>query len=90
MPTKRVSGYRDGVPLELIWWSHAHAESAIDAIFAGDLSTTADALANGVALRTSGLLTQWQERLRHYPDELAKARIEDAALTWAGSRLKVS
>src|SRR6059036_1625825 len=43
MPTKRVSGYRDGVPLELIWWSHAHAESAIDAIFAGDLSTTADA-----------------------------------------------
>jgi predicted nucleotidyltransferase len=55
-PTKRVSGYRDGVPIELIWWSRAHAESAIDAIFAGDRSTTADAIANGVALRTSGLL----------------------------------
>jgi len=83
-PTKTVSGYRDGVPIELIWWSHAHAETAVDAIFADDLSATADALANGVALRTSGLLAQWQERLRHYPDELAAARIEDAALTWGG------
>jgi predicted nucleotidyltransferase len=84
VPTKRVSGYRDGVPVELIWWSRAHAESAIDAVFAGDLSGTADAIANGVALRTSGLLAQWQERLRHYPDALAAARIEDAALTWGG------
>jgi hypothetical protein len=84
VPTKRVSGYRDGVPLELIWWSRANAERAIDDIFAGDTSATADAIANGVALRTSGLLEQWQERLRHYPDELAAARIEDAALTWGG------
>jgi hypothetical protein len=84
VPTKRVSGYREGVPVELIWWSRAYAESAIDGIFAGDLSTTADAIANGVALRTSGLLAQWHERLRHYPDELARARIEDAALTWGG------
>jgi hypothetical protein len=84
MPTKRVSGYRDGVPIELIWWSRAHAATAVDAVFAGDPSTTADALANAVALRTSGLLAQWQERLRHYPDELARARIEDAALTWGG------
>src|SRR5436190_11223923 len=84
VPTKRVSGYRDGVPLELIWWSRAHAETAIDAIFTGDPSATADAIANGIALRTSGLLAEWQERLRHYPDELAAARIEDAALTWGG------
>jgi hypothetical protein len=83
-PTKRVSGYREGVPLELIWWSHAHAEAAVDAIFTGDSSTSADALANGLALRTSGLLARWQERLRHYPDELAAARIEDAALPWGG------
>ena len=48
------------------------------------LSRTADALANGLALRTSGLLAAWQERLRDYPDELARARIEDAALTWGG------
>jgi predicted nucleotidyltransferase len=83
-PAKRVSGYRDGVPLELIWWSRRHAGTAVDAIFAGDPSTTADALANGTALRTSGLLAQWQDRLSHYPDELARAQIEDAALTWGG------
>jgi hypothetical protein len=82
--TKRVSGYRDSVPVELIWWSGAHAASSIDAVFEGAVSATADAVANGVALRSSGLLAHWQERLRHYPDELATARIEDAALTWGG------
>jgi hypothetical protein len=84
VPTRRVSGYRAGVPIELIWWSQAHAESAIDGIFAGDHSTTADALANGIAVRTSGLLARWQARLRDYPDALAHAQIEDAALTWGG------
>jgi predicted nucleotidyltransferase len=84
VPTKRVSGIRDGVSLELVWWSRAHAEAAVNAIFEGDSSTTADALANGVALRTSGLLERWQQRLDHYPDELAQARIEDASLTWGG------
>ena len=82
--TKRVSGYCEGAPIELIWWSRAHAESAIDAVFTGDLSGTADAIAHGVALRTSGLLAGWQHRLRNYPDELADARIEDAALKWGG------
>jgi hypothetical protein len=82
--TKRVSGTRDGVPIELIWWSRGHAEEAVDAIFAGDLSATADALAHGVPLRTEGLLAAWQERLRVYPDELALARIDDAALPWGG------
>jgi hypothetical protein len=84
VPAKRVSGYRDGVPVELIWWSRAHAETAVDAVFAGDPSATADALANGVALRSAGLLARWQERLRHYPEQLARAEIEDAALTWGG------
>lgn len=81
---KRVSGYRDGAPIELIWWSRAHAAAAIDAVFSDAPSATADAMAHGVALRTSGLLAQWHERLRIYPDELALARIEDAALTWGG------
>src|SRR2546423_11720989 len=84
VPTKRVSGYRDGVPIELVWWSRAYAEEMVDAIFAGNPGGTAEALANGLALRTSGLLAQWQERLGCYPDELAAAQIEDAALTWGG------
>jgi hypothetical protein len=84
LATKRVFGYRDGVPVELIWWSRAHAESAIDEIFAGDASSRADAIVNGLPLRASGLLARWQERLHDYPDELASARIEEAALTWGG------
>ena len=83
-PTKRVSGYLDGVPLELIWWSRDFAESSIDSIFSGEMSSSADAIAHGVALRTSGSLARWQERLSDYPEELARARIEDAALTWGG------
>src|SRR5918911_868699 len=49
-----------------------------------ELAESAEALANGVALRTVGLLEDWQERLRVYPDDLVAARVEDAALTWGG------
>ena len=83
-PTQRVSGFREGVPLELIWWSREFAESSIDAILLGGTSSAADAIANGIALRTSGSLSRWQARLSDYPDELAAARIEEAALTWGG------
>jgi hypothetical protein len=83
-PAKRVSGYREGQPLELIWWPRAFAEERIDEIFAGTVTSTADAIANGVSLRTSGLLEAWQERLGAYPDELAAAQIEEAALPWGG------
>src|SRR6266487_5994587 len=83
-PTRRVSGFLEGVPLELVWWSREQAESSIDSFFGGDMSSAADAIAHGVALRTSGSLSRWQARLSDYPDELATARIEDAALTWGG------
>jgi predicted nucleotidyltransferase len=83
-PTKRVSGMREGVPLELIWWSRDFAESSIDSIFHGEMASSAEAIAHGVALRTSGALARWQARLGEYPEELAKARIEEAALTWGG------
>jgi hypothetical protein len=77
--TSRVSGYFERAPFELIWWSRAYADATI-----GPESAAADAIANGVPLRTCGLLERWQERLRTYPEELAAARIEDAALTWGG------
>jgi len=83
-PARRVSGFVDGVPLELIWWSREYAESRVDALFRDDASSTADALAHGLALRTTGSLARWQLRLRDYPPELAAARIEEAALTWGG------
>jgi hypothetical protein len=80
-----VSGFCEGVPLELLWWSREYAESSIDSFFSrSDVSSAADAIAHGVALRTSGSLARWQARLSDYPDELAGARIENAALTWGG------
>jgi predicted nucleotidyltransferase len=82
--TSRVFGYSDRVPIELIWWSRDHAEASVAALLAGEHSSSADALANGIALRSVGLLEAWQERLRVYPEDLAAARIEDAALMWGG------
>jgi len=81
---KRVSGYLEGQPFELIFWPGAFAEEEFEALLGGKLSSSADALANGVPLRTTGLLADWQARLRDYPDELAAARIEEAALPWGG------
>ncbi len=83
-PMLRVSGVREGVPIELVWWSREHAESSIESILLGGPSSSAEAIASGIALRTSGLLARWQEQLGDYPEEVAMARIEDAALTWGG------
>jgi hypothetical protein len=80
----RVFGYLDGVPVETVWWPRDFAEAAVEGILNGDSSASAEALANGVALRTSGLLEDWQRRLRTYPEDVAATRIEDAALTWGG------
>jgi hypothetical protein len=83
-PACRVSGYRDGVPIELIWWPRDYAEESVNGLVAGEASSSADALANGVALRTVGLLASWQALLSDYPEELAARLIEEAALTWGG------
>jgi hypothetical protein len=83
-PARRVSGTRDGVPIELIWWPRDHAHAQIEAAHAGGSPSTADALAHGVPLRTTGLLAAWQARLADYPAEVAAARIEEAAQRWGG------
>jgi hypothetical protein len=83
-PARRVSGCLERVSLELIWWPRDYAEAQIDALLAGATPSTADALAHGVSLRTSGRLAAWQERLRAYPPGLAAAQIEEAALPWGG------
>lgn len=77
-PAVCVSGSREGVPIEEIWWSRAYADEQIDKY------VSAEAIANGVPLRTAGLLERWHAHLREYPEELAAARIEEAALTWGG------
>jgi predicted nucleotidyltransferase len=77
-PTRRVFGYFDGQPVETIWWSRELAEEGFAT------AGSAEALAGGVALRTSGLLADWQQRLADYPAELAVERIEKAAERWGG------
>ena len=77
-PTRRVFGYLEGAPVETIWWSRELAEE----LYASGGS--AEALANGVALRTSGLLAHWQEQLADYPDTLVAERVEKAAERWGG------
>ncbi|MGZ4289565.1 MAG: nucleotidyltransferase domain-containing protein [Gaiellaceae bacterium] len=77
-PTRRVFGYLDGEPVETIWWSRELAEE----LFASGGS--AEAIAHGAALRTSGLLASWQERLADYPDALIAERVEKAAERWSG------
>jgi len=72
------------VTIELVWWSRDHAEAAVAGLLAGDVSSAGDAIVNGVALRTRGLLAAWQERLRAYPADLAANLVEDAALAWGG------
>ncbi len=86
LPAKRVSGYLDGQPFELIFWPRSFAEDEFESLLGGKLSSSAEAIANGVSLRKSGLLAEWQECLSDYPEELAAARIEEAALPWGGSR----
>ena len=77
-PTRRVFGYLEGQPVETIWWSRELAEE----LFANGGS--AEALSNGVALRTGGLLAGWQERLADFPDRLVAERVEKAAERWGG------
>lgn len=83
-PTRRVFGYHGGTPIELIWWARAFAEQAVDALLAGDVTGSADAIVHAVPLRTNGALEAWQSKLTPMPDAVALAVIEDAALTWGG------
>jgi hypothetical protein len=80
----RVFGYYEGVPVETTWWPREFADATVAALVSGEPSAAAEALAGGIALRTRGLLDAWQQRLGVYPEALAAARIEAAALTWGG------
>jgi len=73
---RRVFGYIERVPIELIWWPRAYAEDAVDG--------AGDAIVHAVPLRTQGALADWQARLSPMPAEAAAAAIEEAALTWGG------
>jgi predicted nucleotidyltransferase len=76
--TRRVHGYLDGQSVETIWW---YPELAEERFATGG---SAEAIANGVALRGAEWLASAQERLADYPDELVAERCEAAAERWGG------
>ena len=80
-------GTFDGEFVELIWWPRAYVEERIDdilsaAVFDHARVRTAEALVNGIAVRTSGGFEEWQRRLATYPEELVTRIVDDAAETW--------
>jgi hypothetical protein len=79
-PTRRVSGYLEGVPVETIWWHRTLAEE----LLATPTQANADAIVHALPLRTNGLLAEWQQRLATMPEDVAAARIEEAARWWGG------
>ena len=76
--TRRVHGYLDGQSIETIWWFPALAEERFAT------GNSAEAIANGVALRGGAWLASAQERLADYPDSLVAERCEHAAERWGG------
>jgi hypothetical protein len=76
--TRRVHGYLDGQSIETIWWFPELAEERFAT------GGSAEAIANGVALRGGAWLASAQERLADYPDALVAERCEAAAERWGG------
>ncbi len=77
-PARRVHGYLDGQSIETIWWSSALAEERFAT------GGSAEAFANGLALRGGAWLASAQERLADFPDALVAERCEAAAERWGG------
>ena len=73
-----MHGYLDGQSIETIWWFTALAEERFAT------TPSAEAIANGVALRGGAWLASAQERLADFPDELVAERCEAAAERWGG------
>jgi predicted nucleotidyltransferase len=76
--TRRVHGYLNGQSIETIWWYPALAEERFAT------TPSAEAIANGVALRGGAWLASAQERLVAYPDERVSELCERAAERWGG------
>lgn len=81
-----IGGTVQGEPYELTAWTRARTDARITGILAAEIVDqrvrAAEAIVHGLALRTSGGIADWQERLRTYPDALADAIVLDAIGDW--------
>jgi predicted nucleotidyltransferase len=86
-------GTRDGVKVELVWWTPAFVEERVRAIAAGEIVDharlrTAEAIVNGIRLRGERH-AEWTARLTRYPDGLAARIVDDVNddwVDWVGSQ----
>jgi predicted nucleotidyltransferase len=83
----RIVASADGESLELIAWTRARTEERLNGILAAEVVDhirirTAEAIANGVALRTAGRIADWQRWLADYPESLVEAIVLDAVGGW--------
>lgn len=81
-----TGGYAGGEYVEVLWWPRAFLEERLRGILAAEIVDhervrTAEAIANGIALRGEEL-ERWQARLAAYPEALAAAIVDAAAETW--------
>lgn len=79
-------GSRDGVKVELVWWTPAFVEERVRAIAAGEIVDharlrTAEAIVNGIPLRGERH-DDWTARLARYPDRLADQILDDVTDDW--------
>lgn len=82
-----IRGLLEDEPAELIWWPAARVDRRVAEILAGDAFDhqrlrTAEAIVNGVPLRTAGAHAMWLDLLSDYPEELAQRVVADAVESW--------
>ena len=81
-----TGGYAGDEYVEVLWWPRAFLEERLRGILAAEIVEherlrTAEAIANGIALRGDGL-KRWHAQLADYPEPLAAAIVDTAAETW--------
>jgi predicted nucleotidyltransferase len=76
--TRRVHGYLDGQSIETVWWFPQLAEERFAT------TPSAEAIANGVALRGGDWLAGAQARLADFSDTRVSELCEQAAERWGG------
>jgi predicted nucleotidyltransferase len=79
----RIVAGVDGESLEMIAWTRTRTEERLDGILAAEIVDhirirTAEAILNGIALRTADRIAEWQQRLAAYPEALVEAIVLDA------------
>jgi len=80
----RVRLLRGRARSKLVWWPPTTSPRPVSALLAGQESSDADALANGVPLRPKGLLGDGRRISAEYRPELAMPGSRTRPLTWGG------